>query len=193
MKTIHLNKVAIILAIIFSLLSCSSDDGEPTATFAFSLTKQGQPYNFNHKLGIANPKMLGISLSKLSSLRTTPANLNTNPIQGCGIALNETITDDVHIGIFFTEVSLNTNLYLSNGVYKTPDYGPNPDNSKTYQLVVTEYRSGFVPLLSTTGDLTITKNNSNNSVNIKGIVTLSNGESLSFPTNGLDVPFSMCQ
>ena len=193
MKTNHLNKVVLIFAIIFSLLSCSSDEGEPTVSYAFSLTKQGQPYNFNHKLGIANPKILSISLSKLSSLRTTPANLTSDPIQGCGIALNEIITNDIHLGIIFTNVSLNTNFYLENGEYKTPDYGPNPDNSKTYQMIVTENRSGFVPLLSSTGDLTVTKNSTNNSVNIKGSVTLSNGESLSFPTNGLDVPFSMCQ
>lgn len=173
--------------------SCNGDDdlvqNNPIAISNIKLN--GNRFDLNYKLAIQNPKLMGVCFSKNGQLTYTPSQLQPNGIIGCGIA-NAPVQNDNVISIQFFDNSdlLNPLTLFTSGSYTSmPTDGITQPGPRYFFCGV--IKNGTGTYIHSSGSLLVIKGS--NSINIKGTVTLVTGDVLTFPSEGIDVPYSNCQ
>ncbi len=206
MKALKFFRATLAFSIIsLTILSCSKDDDKNNSSFNVKLN--GANYPVNHKLGVeakaigSNPadgvwvSTLSINMNQDAPLTITSA---SPPSVLCGFTSSNLVgLGNKVINISFLDIETSPMFDgISSGEYI---YDEVVEALQGFQFVILDSNlpNGYAyPVNGST--ITITKNSSRTSVNIKGSFPLKDNlgninQSFEFPSEGIDVPYSNCQ
>lgn len=207
MKTIKFFTAALVLATTVSFFSCSKDDDNNSNNSSINVKLNGANYPINHKLGV-EAKAIGSSPADGAWVSTLSVNLNQNA------PLNITPASPPNTLCGFTSTNLaGLGNKVINIAFLDIEYAPMIDGISSgeyfYDDVVEQLQGFQFTILDSNlpngyaypvngSSITITKNSSRTSINIKGSFALKDNlgninQTFEFPNEGIDVPYSNCQ
>jgi hypothetical protein len=206
MKKIKFFTAALVLATTVSIVSCSKDDDNNSNNSSINVKLNGANYPINHKLGVeakatsTDPVIaawistLSVNLNQNAPLTITPA---SPPSTLCGFTSTNLIgLSNKVINITFTD---SNNSPMINGIDSGVYTNQNITNAQGFSFMILDSTlpNGYAYPVDGSS-ITITKNVSQTSINIKGSFALKDNigninQNFEFPNEGIDVPYSNCQ
>ncbi len=206
MKTIKFFTAALVLATTVSIFSCSKDDDNNSNNSSINVKLNGANYPINHKLGVeakatsTDPVIvtwvstLSVNLNQNAPLTITPA---SPPSTLCGFTSTNLVgLGNKVINITFTD---SNNSPMINGIDSGVYTNQNITNAQAFSFMILDSTlpNGYAYPVDGSS-VTITKNASQTSINIKGSFALKDNlgninQNFEFPNEGIDVPYSNCQ
>ena len=208
MKTIKFFTAALVLAITVSFFSCSKEDDNNSNNSSINVKLNGTNYPINHKLGVeakatstdpvivAWVSTLSVNLNQNAPLTITPA---SPPSTLCGFtSTNLAGLGNKVINVTFTDAETAPMFDgISSGEYLYNDVVLTEPQAFSFLILDSNLPNGYAYPVNGSS-ITITKNSSRTSVNIKGSFALKDNlgninQTFEFPNEGIDVPYSNCQ